>query len=56
MDLYLPADFHELRDAGIIDWRDARAAQVSSIPAENSSIKSDPDSRNACADPLWRVF
>jgi hypothetical protein len=51
MDLYLPADFHEIHDAAPDDWRD-----VSSTSTNRERVQSSPDSPNECADPCWRVF
>ena len=59
MDIYLPADFHELHDAAPDDWRDI---STSSATHERSPSSSDhmrapvADSPNACVDPLWRVI
>ena len=59
MDLYLPADFHELHDAAADDWRDLSTSTV--IDSERKSARAlagnpPPDAFNGCADPLWRVF
>ena len=56
MDVYLPADFYRLRE-DLCDWRDAPAADLEKSRAdEKASAEFNADSRNACADPLWRVF
>jgi hypothetical protein len=59
MDIYLPAEFHELRNAAPDDWRDVYATTASLEKlrmTENPSGASLADSKNSCADPLWRVF
>jgi hypothetical protein len=56
MDVYLPADFYRLRDE-LNDWRDAPGAGLEKSPAtERVSDAFDAESRDACADPLWRVI
>jgi len=51
MDLYLPADFYQLRD-DLPDWRDAPASARDIEPPHAA-----PETpRDACADPLWKVF
>jgi hypothetical protein len=57
MDIYLPADFHELHDAASDDWRDVSATRTERTAALDAQRDSRPvDSVNGCADPLWRVF
>jgi hypothetical protein len=59
MDTYLPAELRELHCAGLMDWRDARATSSefdSPRTLADSPTLTHPDSMNACADPLWRVF
>jgi hypothetical protein len=56
MDVYLPADFYRLRD-DLRDWRDAPASDLE----HSRKIGTEPaacgtESRNDCADPLWKVF
>jgi len=52
MDIYLPADFHELHDSVADDWRD-----ISSTARERAAAaarrEADPE---CCADPLWCVI
>ena len=56
MDVYLPADFYRLRE-DLRDWRDAPSVDPGkSHTLEKASAEFNADSRNACADPLWRVF
>jgi hypothetical protein len=52
MDLYLPADFYQLRD-DLSDWRDAPAA---SREPDVKHAPSETGPRDRCADPLWKVF
>jgi hypothetical protein len=54
MDIYLPADFHELRNAAADDWRDAPSHVARELRPEPDDEAVDPV--NGCADPLWRVF
>ena len=55
MDLYLPADFHEIHDAAPDDWRDVSSSNV--IRERQSDERGVcHDSPNECADPSWRVF
>jgi hypothetical protein len=58
MDIYLPADFHELHDAAADDWRDLSTSAL--IDGERRAARElserPSDSFNGCADPLWRVF
>jgi hypothetical protein len=60
MDLYLPADFHELHDAAADDWRDLSTSTV--IEGERKAARDiaggdrPSDAFNGCADPFWRVF
>jgi hypothetical protein len=59
MDIYLPADFHELHDAAPDDWRDVSNSSAtherspSSIERANLHGKNSPDT---CVDPSWRVI
>lgn len=56
MDVYLPADFYRLRD-DLRDWRGESASnpqQSRTLEQENAAY--GVESRNACADPLWRVI
>jgi hypothetical protein len=56
MDVYLPADFYRLRE-DLRDWRDASSVDLEKPRTfEKVSAEFNADSRNACADPLWRVF
>jgi hypothetical protein len=59
MDIYLPADFHELHAAAADDWRDISTSRNSN---ERTALH-DPvrdlrpaDAMNGCADPSWWVF
>ena len=59
MDIYLPADFHELHDAAPDDWRDVSTTSATHerSPSSNAQpIAYAKDSPDACADPLWRVI
>jgi hypothetical protein len=57
MDIYLPADFHELHDAASEDWRDVSATRTERSAAMDPPCDRSPlDAVNDCADPLWRVF
>jgi hypothetical protein len=56
MDVYLPADFYRLRD-DLPEWRDAPETNAEKWrPLENAPAAFDSISRDACADPLWRVI
>lgn len=52
MDLYLPADFHEIHDTAPDDWRDVSSSNT----YRNERVQTSHDSPNECADPYWRVF
>lgn len=57
MDVYLPADFRELRDSAADDWRDLSGGL---LPRERT-LERGVDGAAAermfgCADPEWRVF
>jgi len=55
MDIYLPAEFHLLKDE-LNDWRDAASANgiVERLP---QPVADDTGAAtNGCADPSWRVF
>jgi hypothetical protein len=58
MDLYLPAEFHELHDAASDDWRDASSSRTrcERATALDSPAQHEPGDKEACADPLWRVI
>ena len=59
MDIYLPADFHELHDSAPDDWRDISTSSATQQRWQSSNAQSDAhlkDSPDACADPLWRVI
>jgi hypothetical protein len=58
MDLYLPAEFHELHDVASDDWRDASSSctRCEHAGAHDSHAPREPGDQNACADPLWRVI
>jgi hypothetical protein len=52
MDTYLPADFHQLRDDVVTDWRDLPTRQ----PAEAAATRAASESARAveCSvDPTW---
>jgi hypothetical protein len=52
MDIYLPADFHQLHDDAVTDWRD----QPSRQPAEAAATRAARESARAveCSvDPTW---
>jgi hypothetical protein len=54
MDIYLPADFHELHDAAPDDWRDVSTTSATHEHWQSSNAQmKDSD---ACPDPLWRVI
>ena len=59
MDIYLPADFHELHDAAPDDWRDISTSSAtherppSSIEHANLCGTNSPDT---CVDPSWRAI
>ena len=59
MDIYLPADFHELHDAAPDDWRDISTSSAtherspSSIEHAKLHATTSPDT---CVDPSWRVI
>jgi len=59
MDIYLPADFHELHDAAPDDWRDISTSSAtherspSSLEYANLRGMKSPDT---CVDPSWRVI
>jgi hypothetical protein len=52
MDIYLPADFHILRDDAVTDWRDAPAPPPSAdarlAPPQTQRIVAE-----RCVDPSW---
>lgn len=54
MDIYLPADFHELHDAAPEDWRDISTSTATHerAPASNTR-RTDPAND---ADPLWQAL
>jgi hypothetical protein len=59
MDIYLPADFHELHDAAPDDWRDISTsfATHERSPSSNGPTASPrADSPDTCVDPSWRVI
>ena len=58
MDIYLPADFHQLHHNAPDDWRDvSTASRRESLALHDSERCTDLiDPKNRCADPLWRVF
>jgi len=60
MDLYLPADFHELHDAAAEDWRDLSTSSRldDERKAARDLARGDRTSAafNGCADPFWHVF
>jgi len=52
MDTYLPADFHQLRDNVVTDWRDLPTRQ----PADAAATRAGCESARAVersADPTW---
>ena len=55
MDIYLPADFHELLDAAPEDWREISisSAMHERAPASNTR---HADPANECADPSWQTL
>jgi len=59
MDIYLPADLHELHAAAADDWRDISTSSATHERWQSSKAQGDDgvkDSPDACADPLWRVI
>jgi hypothetical protein len=57
MDIYLPADFHELHDASVDDWRDLSTARSDrTAPIEPRVNLRLADASDHCADPDWRVL
>ena len=59
MDIYLPADFHELHAAAADDWRDISTSSATHERCQSSNAQADEhvkDSPDACVDPLWRVI
>ena len=59
MDIYLPADFHELHDAAPDDWRDISTSSATHERPPSSDIQFHSprtDSPDACVDPSWRVI
>lgn len=58
MDIYLPADFHELHDSAPDDWRDISTSSATHERWQSSNAQSDAHVKDpgACADPLWRVI
>jgi hypothetical protein len=59
MDIYLPADFHELHDAAPDDWRDISTSSATHERPPSSNTQSTShrtDSPDACVDPSWRVI
>ena len=59
MDIYLPADFHELHDTAPDDWRDISTSSATHerSPTSNEHANSPrTNSPETCADPSWRVI
>ena len=59
MDIYLPADFHELHDAAPDDWRDISTSSATHERPVSSNALTQPtrsDSPDICVDPSWRVI
>jgi len=56
MDIYLPADFHELHDAAADDWRDLSTTRSERTVVEPRADLRSADAVSDCADPDWRVF
>ena len=59
MDIYLPADFHELHDAAPDDWRDISTSSATHERSPSSNAQPDAyrtDSPDTCVDPSWRVL
>lgn len=57
MDIYLPADFHQLHDSASADWREASSAWAREYPTSAVALDDEERERiNRCADPHWRVF
>jgi len=54
MDIYLPADFHELHDSVADDWRDISSTRTARERTPMADARRDDPER--CADPLWRVI
>ncbi len=55
MDIYLPADFHELHDAAPEDWRDISTSCATHERATASNTR-HADAGDECADPLWQAL
>jgi hypothetical protein len=53
MDIYLPADFHELHDSVPDDWRDVSSSRPARERPADTLRDHDPE---LCADPSWRVI
>jgi hypothetical protein len=59
MDIYLPADFHELHDAAPDDWRDISTSSATHERSPSSNGGTDShgaDPPDTCVDPSWRVI
>jgi hypothetical protein len=57
MDIYLPADFHELHDAAADDWRDLSTTRTErTATTEPRADSRSIDAIDDCADPTWRVI
>jgi hypothetical protein len=58
MDIYLPADFHELHGAAPDDWRDISTSSATHerLPPSNGQPNAQGDSPDTCVDPSWRVI
>ena len=52
MDLYLPADFYDLRHA-LNDWRDHGSSDHAPEPPPATQAR---DPREDSADPMWRAI
>ena len=52
MDIYLPADFHELHDSVADDWRDVSSTRS----RERAALMRRDDDAESCADPYWRAI
>jgi len=55
MDIYLPADFHELHDSVADDWRDVSSTRTVRERTALAQSRRDDDPE-LCADPLWCVI
>ena len=55
MDIYLPAEFHLLKDE-LNDWRDAGSANGIAERAPPPGADDGEAATNCCVDPSWKVF